>query len=259
MGSYTNHNGQMHFPHLTKAPILEAVIDIQIKALPEELLDILKNAHDKIKVDYPKINTRKSRQFKIEMAKDPQQPVEQKELIEGYIFTSADGHNVLQFRRNGFTLSRVKNYNNFDSLLEETIKQWEIYKAIVGDITISRVATRYINQIQVPFPLVDNNEYLKDMPKPKTEPSESKLIRSFTDQIHSLDIKSNANVNMIRLMQEPTANATGTNVIIDIDVYRLVSDLKDYQSMWDIIRTFREVKNRLFYASIGKSIIEKYA
>jgi uncharacterized protein (TIGR04255 family) len=259
MDSNNNHNDQTSFPHLTKAPILEAVIDIQIKALSEESLEILKNAHDKIKEDYPKINQRKSRQVKIEMAMDIQQPVELKELVEGYMFTSADGKNVLLFRRNGFTLSRVKNYYTFDSLLEEAIKQWGIYKATVGDITISRVAVRYINQIQVPFPLIDDTDYLKVTPKPKTKPSQSKLIRSFMNQINSLDTKSGANVNMVMFMQEPPANATETNVIIDIDVYRLVSDLKDDQSMWNIIRSFREVKNRLFYDSIGKAIIEKYS
>jgi hypothetical protein len=59
-------------------------------------------------------------------------------------------------------------------------------------------------------------------------------------------------------MQEPPANATEANVIIDIDVYRLVSDLKDKQSMWDIVRSFREVKNRIFYETVGKSTIDKY-
>ena len=151
MDSGNSKYSQTSFPHLTKAPILEAVIDVKIKILPEQSLDILKNAHDKIKVDYPDIKQRKSRQVKIEMAKDLQQPIELKEFIEGYMFTSADGYNMLQFRRNGFTLSRVKNYKTFDSLLEEAIKQWGLYTTTVGDITISRVAVRYINQIRYRF------------------------------------------------------------------------------------------------------------
>jgi len=250
----------MEFPHLSKAPIIEAVIDIQTiskESMPQDqIIEALKNAHSQIKSEFPEIQARISR--KIEITGTPPETVV-RDLTEGYFYKSTDGVNVLQFRRYGFTLSRVQKYENFDLLLANAQRLWPIYLSVCGDVAVSRLAVRYINQIKVPFPLLNNDDYLTDLRKPKTSPSETKLIRSFADQTVSLDAASGATVSLVRFMQEPAKDATEAIVTVDIDVFRVVSDMaKDDKQLWDIIMSFRDVKNRLFFGAVGKRAIESY-
>ena len=250
----------MEFPHLSKAPLVEAVIDIQTinkeGLSTDQLNERLRSAHEKLKQQFPEIKARASKQIQFS-DKAPEPSI--KDLIEGYFFKSKDGLNVAQFRPNGFAISRMQKYQTFDELLAEAKKFWAVYLSVGGKFSISRLAVRYINQIRVPFPLQDNADYLTEIRKPKTSPTETRVIKGFADQIVSLDAESGATVGMVRIMQEPPANATEAMVIVDIDTYRVVSDIApDDPQIWEIISSFREVKNRVFFGSVGKRTVEAY-
>jgi uncharacterized protein (TIGR04255 family) len=251
---------EMKFPHLSKAPIIEAVIDIQTvckdDATPDQRNARFLGIHEKLKPEFPEIQIRSSKQ--IQLSGSPGETAVQ-DFIDGYFFKSADGADIAQFRQNGFALSRVQRYETFDALLATTQRLWKVYLSVCGKIEITRLAVRYINQVRVPFPLEDNDDYLAELRKPKTSPAETKAIKGFADQIVSLDVTSGATVGLVRVMQEPPANATDTSVIIDIDTSRAVSGLSNEdQQIWDIIASFRDVKNRVFFESVGKRVVEAY-
>ena len=64
---------------------------------------------------------------------------------DGYLFTSVDGRQVVQARLDGFTFSRLKPYDKWESLRDEARELWQHYVQIASPETVTRVALRYIN------------------------------------------------------------------------------------------------------------------
>ena len=106
--------------HLSKAPIVEGLIDIRVKPAdgfePVGLLAI----SDLINEQYPShkeaLRLQASLQFK--EGQSPEQSLVTEKV--GYRYDSIDGKHVLQVQHGGFTVSRLKPYDTWESLLAET-------------------------------------------------------------------------------------------------------------------------------------------
>lgn len=246
--------------HLSKAPIVEAVIDIQTKPLNPidgDIINRLKLGHEEIKSEYPNAEQKIFREISVKGG--PKADVAINDLVEGFFFRSSDGLRIVQYRRNGFTYSQLKNYKDFEKLSSEANRLWKNYLKCSGEVMVTRLAVRFINKIEIPFPIQNPGDFITEIRRPQTLPSEFSLIRSFSDQALTFDSMSGTSVNLVRFMQEPQRDATQADVIIDIDVFRQVSDIpKESDKIWEIISSFRDVKNRVFFNSVGNKTIEKY-
>ena len=72
----------------------------------------------------------------------------------------------MQFRINGFTFNRLKPYTSWGDILPQVKDLWSLYIDIASPESITRIAVRYINNIEIPKP--DNivfSDYLKVPPK----------------------------------------------------------------------------------------------
>ena len=151
-------------PHLPNAPITEALIEICVQLPPDVTVERLKTLHARIKDQFPDQKTR----FKVEAQICFREETSQIETAapkpDGLIFTSTDQERIFQARLDGFTFSRLKPYETWEALAEEALKYWKLYLEFTEPISISRVAVRYINRLELPLPVRDFNEYLKAPP-----------------------------------------------------------------------------------------------
>jgi uncharacterized protein (TIGR04255 family) len=165
--------------HLSKAPIVEGLIDIRVKPAdgfePVGLLAI----SDLIKEQYPSskeaLRLQASLQFK--EGQSPEQSLVTEKV--GYRYDSIDGKHVLQVQHGGFTVSRLKPYDTWESLLAETKRLWTLYVAIAKPQAITRVATRFINRIELSVTGLDLTTIYNTPTIPKNLPQ---LIREFLSQ-----------------------------------------------------------------------------
>lgn len=245
---------------LREAPIREAVVDIQgvtpAVTDPDEFLPKLKAAHAHFKADYP--NLQEMVQGEIKLQKKIGDPPTVTSLLLGYMFrSSAAPPRAVQFRRNGYTFSWMKPYQNWPRMIECARQGWDVYQRIVPDFTVNRVAVRFINQFKVPLPLQE--EHLLHVPKPLTDPETYAGLKAFTEQMTTVDMTSGATVNLTRLINRASVGALETQAIVDIDVFREVS-LRPEESgqIWEILPAFREVKNRVFYKCVGPAAIRTF-
>lgn len=245
--------------HLKNAPILEAIVDIQ--GTPQDpierdnFLKILKDSQGGLPSEFSVVEEMAERELRIFQEGDPTVSA----VVLGYKF-SAKGSptKIIQCRMNGYTFSWLTPYNNWESLIQGAQHGWNAFRTRLPTFRINRLAVRFINQVEIPLPLTNSNEYLAEIPRPLTSPGDMTGLREFAEQMISVDSESSATVGLIRVIQNPQIpSATKTRAIIDIDVYRKVEAIgADDPQIWHILSTFRDVKNRVFFKCIGESIIK---
>jgi uncharacterized protein (TIGR04255 family) len=235
--------------HLNNAPIREAVIDIRAGVKVElkegELLS-LKAALGK---RYP--NSEEMRIFRGGFGVKEGKPIVDypKDMgINGYLFKSDDEKNIVQFRNDGFTFNRIKPYTSWDKVIREAKDLWGLYVDKAGVQSVSRIAVRYINQIDIPLPISDFEDYLTKPPDvPEGVP---KIVRSFLCRVVVHDIEKDIAANVSQALG-PSIKPSCANIILDIDVYKDVDIQYDnYENIWKIFEQLHELKNNIFFSSI---------
>jgi uncharacterized protein (TIGR04255 family) len=64
----------------------------------------------------------------------------------------------------GFAMSRLAPYENWNAVRDEARRLWDIYRSIAKPSKLIRLAVRYINRIDMPLPLGDFKDYLRTVP-----------------------------------------------------------------------------------------------
>ncbi len=238
------------FPHLSHAPIIEAVIDIRVQFGEKWNQDTIKDVLKSKLPDYP--NIEEQRKWKAEITAKPKTipSATAKDLgLNGYVFRTKEKLYVAQFQRDGYIFSRLKPYEDWNSFIKEAHRLWIIYCKIISPIEITRLGVRFINRIEA-SQIGKIDDYLTDVPK-----SPSNFNWTFSNFFHR-DVfiipDEPYEVNFIRLLERAEAQ---TIFIIDIDVY-MTSSL-ELRKMWNDLKKMRYYKNKIFFESINNKILEK--
>jgi uncharacterized protein (TIGR04255 family) len=240
--------------HLTKAPIVEAVLDIRVKVGEGVRVDAFDAFYKQVSEQYPDKKERHKWEGKLEFKKGVSPISSSAEEIDGYIFHSADRKQIVQARMDGFTFSRLKPYETWESFRDEAHRLWQIYKDIASP-EITRVALRYINKLEIPFPIKDFNEYL--MAAPVVPDGLPQGVSSFLTRvvIHEPDINASA---IITQAMEQIVNPEILPLILDIDAFRQTTNGIQEEDAWNLLEQLRHLKNRIFFKSITQKAKELF-
>ena len=221
-------------------PIKEAVFDLQIRSNSSFSEDLFKDFLRQIK-GY----TSHGLMQNIDIDTHTNTQTSQ---VFGYRCISTDGKQIVQFKKYGFSFSRLRIYDGWEKNCKEALRLWNIYCEIMKPTVITRVATRFINQFQIPHVFTKPAEYFN------TYIQYDDSVSSVWDQMsyrllltHSNSIKSNIifdnNINQVN---------QSVNVLFDIDVFSEKLNLlqKDTSTLENIFDQLREVKNKVFEKGI---------
>jgi uncharacterized protein (TIGR04255 family) len=215
-------NPEETFECLPKAPIVEAVIDLRARAetdwKEEFITDVLKTKLP----DYPKKHSLSG--FQQEFTLTPGAAPNTKTIEtgwEGLRLQTGDNLNIAQFKRGGFSLSRLQPYERWEQLVEEAIRLWNIFAEIARPTEIQRLGLRYINRIEVP----SSGFLLEDYMDPAPQGAKGILL-PFQHFFHQdvLGVPGHPYaIQLIRTTQvDPGPNPAFLGLILDIDVFSLV-------------------------------------
>lgn len=230
--------------HYKNAPITEAIIDIKVQLPsgfdPGEMQELGKL----VSSDYPRAEKRTLSHATVVFGSEASTNVQQTEL--GSAFFDAANKQVVQFRVDGFTLSRLHPYETWEHLQKEARRLWNLYKSIVKPIKITRIAVRYINQFDFPGPSVEAEDYLKIFPTISKElPSQLRDTGPFsmTVLIPQADLKGTLIINeSIAIPRIPDT----IPIILDLDLFVDSPSVEDEESLWRAFQELRERKNLYF-------------
>ena len=239
---------------LKKAPITEALIDIRVKLPPELDVKNIDSIYESIKKEYPEKQEQRISQvrFELKAGEDLLKPVNSK--IHGYRYISSDKKQILQARLDGFTFSRLHPYIKWEELRNEAHRLWLLYKDITCPDSITRVALRYINNLNIPLPIRDFDDYLTAPPiVPEGLPQG---VSSFLTRVVIHEPSIGANAIITQALEQVVGEVAP--VILDIDVFKLRPEGIEEKDAWDTLEKLRHFKNKIFFKSITNKLKEMF-
>ncbi len=240
--------------HLSRAPIVEAVFDVKVKMQAGFEVQTLLEAQGELAPEYPQKEDMSQFEFGVQQAvgKAPEQHFKDLGIL-GYRFTTADKRQIVQFRLDGFTFSRLAPYTQWEFVLEEASRLWKIFERTARLEEALRIAVRYINRL--PFPKNKIEDFSPFLTAPPPLPKELNLfVNHFVSRVTVSDPNSQLVANMIQAVQpDPSDNLVP--VILDIDVF----ETGPFAPRADVITprfpALRIFKNKLFFSSLTEDAV----
>lgn len=248
-------NLSMEHAHLNNAPIVEAVIDFRFQPALNIEYDKIEAIHKIIASEYPVKH--ESKQFQLDFVVGPEQTTQQTVSDEtvGYRFENPDKKYVFVASKNGFSISKLAPYEDWERFLYEAKKLAEAYFGVLGNQNITRTAVRYINVIEVADERADFDDYLVAGPKvPEGLPNvvQEFLIRNV---IPCLEQKASVTIVQAYGAENPIEKA---KVILDIDAVCHEEYDSNTGKQWELLDILRTLKNNAFFKSLLPKALEPY-
>lgn len=243
------------WPQLNNAPITEALLDIRVELPPTVGLEELAHFHELVKATYPKRKTRRTVGGTVELPEDGAPSHSLAVQDRGYLFWSEDNRQVMQARLDGFTFSRLKPYESWDNLRDESKKLWNIFCEGVKPITVTRIAVRYIDRIEIPLPFSDFREWLLTMPQ--LAPTLPAALSGFLMRL-VMPFDDSGTMAIITQSLPEGNHSNHVPLILDIDVSRHEHFDPRSEALWERFEYLRDVKNRVFFESITRKMEELF-
>lgn len=167
----------------------------------------------------------------------------------GFWFRSEDNLRTFQATLEGFSFNRLAPYESWEEFNSNAKSMWEIYKEICQPIHVTRVAIRYINQINIPAnELIELKDYLSTVPEVSSSLPQKALQSFFMQlQIPQQDLDCMLIIN--EAIALPT-NPEIVTVILDLDLFRHQIWESNDEDIWRFLEKLRNRKNEVFEASI---------
>ncbi|HUE81824.1 MAG TPA: TIGR04255 family protein [Pyrinomonadaceae bacterium] len=245
------------YPELSKAPIVEAVIDFRVKLPSDFKLDSFQSVRLKLAKDYPGFE---EQQIVQQMLR--QEPGSVAEVstrfsgTHGYRLLSSDGKNVVQLRRDGFTFSRLHPYTKWEEVFFEAWRVWNLYVDGSMPVEVSRIAVRYINRMLFPLPFTNPEDYLKA--PPVTAEGWPREMSAFLTRVVMHETGTEISVNVIQALEPQIPGQDVVALIFDIDAFEEVSLPPNDGTIRRRFDKLREMKNRVFFNGLTTKAIDLF-
>lgn len=223
------------------APIREAIFDIKIEELDASYIDKIESLHDFVVEKYPIKEKRLSINGQIKVVGDEvQTPFNSS--IDGFIFKSKDGKQMVQMRMDGFTFNLVDQYSDWNSFSMEALRLFDIYLNELKPKNITRIALRYINRIRIPQPFTRFQDYIVNMP-----PIPTCLPQAYSNFFMRIEVPCDQNGTLV-ILTETIEHSTEKFLpfILDIDTVKVGNIGKDKDVLEVEFEKLRKLKNTTF-------------
>jgi len=155
------------------------------------------------------------------------------ELI-GFIYQNIGATRQFQVKNNSFTYNVLSPYNTWEEHFATFYKYWELFNEMFKPNSLNRIATRFINKIELPFPFDKFIDYITNIP-----PIPNCLPQFFAHFFLQVQVPSHDDKKQV-IITETFEPVTGHVLpfILDIDVFQL-KNLEDK----NLIENFSEIRN----------------
>lgn len=238
------------WPHLTKAPIVEGLIDIRVELLPAGTFALLKAASDELAADFPSREEMRSFAGQLSVTPEGHSFTTQAAGPHGVMLRSADQKWVAQFRLDGFTLSRLEPYTSWNELKNRAEALWRRYSDVVKPQKTVRLACRFINRIPLPPGESFETTFLTTFSIPASLPQ---AVAGFLLRVVIPFESERALAIVTQALAENSNECT-----FDLDAFAVSPDGFSEDDMWAKLDQLRNLKNRLFFESLTPKALESF-
>ena len=240
------------FPHLSKAPIVEAVIDIRVVPLVKWDETGLQAELKQRLPDFPKVETLREARVQIVPPGQPGKPAFEDVGCVGLKLHSNDNLHIVQFNKGAFVFSRLKPYADWGKFSQEALRLWAIYCELLKPTEVRRIGLRFINRIAIKQTTIELSDYYKYPPE-----SLKGLNWPLAGYLHHdvMQVPETVySVNVIKTVQ----NIPGEiGLLLDIDVFMPSQFAYNELRIIECLEEMRWVKNKIFFGSLTEKLIQE--
>jgi uncharacterized protein (TIGR04255 family) len=237
------------------APITEALLDIRATLPSGVTLGTLATFQAGLESRFPNRRERRAWEGMVQLGPGGAVETRQKAMgPDGYLFTSADGRQIVQARLDGFTFNRLRPYVSWEALRDEAREHWDRYRQVARPEGVSRIALRYINRVDIPLAAADFKQYIRTAPE--IAPGLPQGLAGFLMRLVVPMERFEATAIMTETMEAPKDDRLP--FILDIDVVMEKSFSPDGGEMWQAFERLRDCKNTVFFESVTKAAKELF-
>lgn len=240
------------YPHLTRAPITEAVIDVRVELSPDATVADLEPFAQQVVDAFPDANTIQTRQFEISGADLEIKPPPPTSVL-GKIFWTKAKDQAVQARMNGFSFNIVNHYDTWNVHRDQARRLWERYRLTAKPVVVSRCSLRYINKISIPIGK-EISDYVRTFPQLPVAVSPN--IEEYLMRI-VVPLGNDRRCTITQVLPSASDAPTGS-LILDLDVYVDRTFDPGSEDLWREFETLHELKNRCFFESMHPAALEAY-
>ncbi len=233
----------------SKAPVVEAIIDIRV-ASPKDILTLdLADALRHLNADYPyRELLAPAPAFQMSSTDGFSAAFGMGSLSEGLRYRNQQGSHIFQARNDGFTLSVLPPYGTWEEFRAEAIRLWNTYVDARQPELYTRVAVRYVNRFEIPSKDRPLSEYFTLFP---AFDSQLGHLSDFQTRHQFPQPDLEANLFLTQATLAPNGNDSSfTSVLLDIDLFRDKMGQRIEFDVWNLMEQLRERKNLVFESCI---------
>jgi uncharacterized protein (TIGR04255 family) len=231
--------------HYNRAPITEAIIDLQVKPRDGLTLSEVEHVRAGEEQSYPGIQQVTNVHGHLEVGERVAASAKQERT--GLALASADNKQVAQARLDGFTFSRLAPYQEWESFRDEARRLWTLYRERTSPAEVTRLAVRYINRFDLPGPNIELKDFFRTTPE--ISPDLPQVLSSFFFRvvIPQDDLKGHL---LISQTVVPPIRPDVFSVVLDIDLFRDAEVPFREDGIWHFFEQLHDRKNHVFEACI---------
>jgi uncharacterized protein (TIGR04255 family) len=235
-----------NYPHLSNAPIAEAILDIRVDAGTGDSLAAVQVFAEAVRADFPEQKPVQVIDGFFEMAPDRPAKAQSKATTLGQICWNSAKTRAVQARIDGFTINHVRHYGSWVELRDCARKMWPRYVEIVKPKGVIRIALRYINKLEFP-PGDDLSNHLQ---------TKLLLAQSLPQHIGEsfirvdLHFESERRAFITEATQPATPEQARPKLLLDIDAYVSRPMAASDPKIWEELEALHDIKNRCFFESL---------
>lgn len=237
-----------------RPPITEAVIEFRFDPVISQ--DALGEFVRDVQGQYPTAEQSYEVTVELKVPASGGEPVATPEMeLAGYKITGRDETDLILLAADRIATVRLAPYCGWEQFLEITQNNYALLRNISGYRKIVRVATRYINRIDIPVARSDSiwtsksintTEYLLLEPQiPKIIPKISSFSSQFVGFVPEIHGKVLVNAGIV---SSPLIDHV--SLLLDIDLFKDQNLPQKENELWDLLAAFRIQKNILFEAFV---------
>ena len=242
------------YPHLSRAPVVEAVVDLRARMLRPAAPVGFAEFRDRLQGQYPR--AKDIRFLEAHLNVDGLENVQQNvsNTLFGVRLEDTDGRWVIQAKGDGLAVSRLPPYESWEGLRDTVRSIWPIYVGIFGPESVLRLGVRYINRLPMqPEQSVDLDLMLTAGPR-----IPPKLPQTLAQFVTRVVIPVQPEGVQVAILQSIESSPTGGGLILDIDAWCEKSVTPDSEEIWATLEALREAKNMAFFGSLTQPAWEQF-
>jgi len=170
----------------------------------------------------------------------PHQPIR-------YVCRDLDKRSVVQLGATEFDFSCLPPYPGFEAFLRESKRIWQRFRETSPEVTIDRLALRYLNVIELPAPVGEIRDWLTV--SPNISASFPQTATGLYLQLELLYPDSLTRLLVTEAIGEVSSESVQT-VLLELDLMREETVPQSDDEMWAYFESLREIKNEVFEACL---------